>query len=80
MGRGLWPAAPGLLPWLLAPRRGPGLCTTTAFCRAVCSKRASRRPRTAARRPAQVPEGSREVGGTAEGRGAPSAQPAFHLC
>lgn len=25
MGRGLWPAAPGLLPWFLAPRRGPGL-------------------------------------------------------
>lgn len=25
MGRGLWPAAPRLLPWLLAPGRGPGL-------------------------------------------------------
>lgn len=65
--------APGAMTWAwtarappMGQRPGPGLSTTTASCRAVCSKLAFRRPRTAARCPAQVPKGSVE-GGTPRG-------------
>lgn len=82
---------PGAMTWpwtARAPPRGrrpgPGLSTTTVSCRAVCSKLAFRRPKTAARCPAQVPEGSMEGGtpggGTPRRRETPAAQPASHLC
>lgn len=79
--------APGAMTWAWtarAPSRerrpGRGPSTTIASSRAVCSKLACRRPRTAARCPAQVSEGSAEGCIPGRGREAPSARPASHPC
>lgn len=53
-------------------RLGPGLCTTMVSFRAVCSKLAFLRPRTAARHLVQVPPGSTR--GSPRDREGPSVQ------
>lgn len=61
--------APGAMMWAWTAgvpprgqRPGPGPSTTTVSSRAACSKQGFRRPRTAARCPAQVPGGSQRGG------------------
>lgn len=49
-------------------RLGPGLCTTMVSFRAVCSKLAFLRPRTAARHLVQVPPGSTKGVSQRQGR------------